>query len=401
MSRPVPIAPIRRLRFLGIYLLIWVLVLGAFAAQYRWGFDLTWQRAVTRVVVDWSPWMILAPFVWWLANRFSIFEKEGRLRKILLHVVVSVGLVILAEAMIVYAVGPLTQTLISQGTAQSASPPRGGGGNAKGPKQRRRPINARHGDGEYEFQTFLLVRKAQYWFPLYWVLVFLTSSAQHYREAQEREKEALQLERDLAKARLKAIQSKLEPHFFFNTLNSISSLVHSDPEKADEMIALLSGLLRRVLARSETQQIALREELDLLREYLAIQKIRFPERLAIQEDIDDKTLAYFVPTLLLQPLAENAIRHGIEPKLEGSTLLIRSRMRDDKRIELTVEDDGIGWENTRKKDKPPGGFGLANIRSRLEALYGGEGEVSISTPEAGGTRITICFPASEESIKEH
>jgi len=163
------------------------------------------------------------------------------------------------------------------------------------------------------------------------------------------------------------------------------------------MITQLSDLLRQVLARSETQQIRLDEELELLREYLAIQIIRFPRRLQVEEKIDEATLPCFVPTLLLQPLAENAVRHGIEPKPDPSTLLIASRLLDEKQIELIVEDDGLGWENTSATAREVGGFGLANIRSRLDALYPDKNELRMETPSTGGTRIVIRFPASMEN----
>ena len=389
---------IGHLKLLAVYLLIWTLVLASFAAQYRWGIELPWPRALVRVIVDWSPWIVLAPIVWWLANRFPIIEKKRRIRNLFLHVIASVVLITFAETLIVFAIAPAAHAMIPQGAEQRENTIRGGKGPGanRPPPRRRAPQAQTEETNRLTFQIFSVARKSQFWFPLYWVLVFLASSARHFRESQSREKKSLQLQRDLARAQLTAIQSRLEPHFLFNTLNSISCLVHSDPEKADEMIAQLSDLLRSVHARSETQQIVLREELELLRNYLAIQKIRFPERLQIRETIDEESLACLVPTLLLQPLAENAVRHGIEPKVEPSTLLISSRLLDGDRIELVVEDDGIGWENTPSNNDSIGGFGLSNIRSRLEALHSGESSVAISTPPGGGTRIVICFPAKEK-----
>jgi len=356
--------------------------------------SLPWPRAIVRAIVDWSPWIVLTPLVWWLANRFSVFDKAKRWRNVMLHILSSIALVIAAEAMIIYAVAPITHAAVPEGVRNVEDRPKPKG--SKRPQPRRRPEVPAEGLSP-GFEAGRLALKAQFWFPLYWVLVFLTSSTRHFRESQEREKRALQLERDLATARLTAIQSRLEPHFFFNTLNSISSLIHSNPDKADEMITQLSDLLRQVLARSETQQIRLDEELELLREYLAIQIIRFPRRLQVEEKIDEATLPCFVPTLLLQPLAENAVRHGIEPKPDPSTLLIASRLLDEKQIELIVEDDGLGWENTSATAREVGGFGLANIRSRLDALYPDKNELRMETPSTGGTRIVIRFPASMEN----
>tara|TARA_R110000850_G_scaffold9209_3_gene34135 strand:+ start:1535 stop:2737 length:1203 start_codon:yes stop_codon:yes gene_type:complete len=385
----------QNLKRLAVYLSIWTLVLASFAAQYRWGIELPWPRAIVRVIVDWSPWIALAPIVWWLANRFPIIEKQRRIRNVLFHVFASIALITLAESLVVFAIAPAARAVIPQGAEQRENILRGGKGpGANRPAQRRRAPQAQSDEiNRLTFQIFSVARKSQFWFPLYWVLVFFASSARHFREAQSREKKSLQLQRDLARAQLTAIQSRLEPHFLFNTLNSISCLVHSDPDKADEMIAQLSELLRSVHARSETQEIVLREELELLQSYLSIQKIRFPKRLQVRETIEDETLDCLVPTLLLQPLAENAVRHGIEPKAEPSTLLISSRLLDNSRIELVVEDDGIGWENTPTQSDSREGFGLSNIKSRLEALHTGESVVTISTPPGGGTRIVICFPA--------
>lgn len=379
------------LRWLALYLLIWGLVLASFAAQYRWGSGLPWPRAVTRTVVDWSPWIFIAPIVWWLAFRFPIIEKRQRLRHFFLHVVASILLITAAESVVVFAIAPAAHALIPQGAERRGTGPAGRAGR---PAQERRLARE---DNRFTFQISTVSRKAQFWVPLYWVLVFLASSARHFRESQRRQKKSLELQRDLARAQLTAIQSRLEPHFLFNTLNSISCLVHSDPDKADEMIAQLSELLRSVHARSETQEIVLREELELLRSYLAIQKIRFPERLQIRESIEKETLSCLVPTLLLQPLAENAVRHGIEPKAEPSTLLISSRLIDETTVELIVEDDGIGWENVPKGDTSEGGFGLSNIHSRLDALYSEDGSVAITTPPGGGTRIVICLPVKKAS----
>lgn len=367
-----------------IYLFVWFVVLAAFAAQYRLGIDIPWSRAITRVLLGWSPWVFLAPIVWLLANRLPLFESSHRIRNLFLHLFFCAALVLVAELTVVYAVGPVTRVIFPPDTNPEAGRPRGPG------LQRRRPPF--HEDQVFELRGDLLARKAQFWIPLYWVLVFFTSSSRHYREAQEREKKSLQLQRDLATSQLQSIQSRLEPHFLFNTLNSISTLVYSDPDRADEMIGRLSDLLRRVLARSEVQQIALREELDLLRDYLAIQKIRFSDRLEVEEFIDEDTLTCLVPTLLLQPLAENAVKHGIEPKAEPSVLLLSSQRMESGEVELVVEDDGVGWEQSNESDGESGGFGLSAIRSRLNALYGESAHFKISTPETGGTRVRIILP---------
>jgi sensor histidine kinase YesM len=208
-----------------------------------------------------------------------------------------------------------------------------------------------------------------------------------YRRSEERERQALELEARLADAKLEALHMQLHPHFLFNTLNAISTLVHKDPNAADEMIGNLSELLRATLDTGE-QEIPLRQELAFLDRYLEIQQVRFGERLRIEKEVDAAALEGYVPTLILQPLVENAIRHGIEPEPAPGTVAIRAESKGD-RLLLSVANNGA---TARLPAKPEGGIGLANTKARLQQLYGANARLSLNSGSEGGFKVEIEIP---------
>src|SRR5205823_9799095 len=172
---------------------------------------------------------------------------------------------------------------------------------------------------------------------------------------------------------------QLKPHFLFNTLNSISALMYSDVEAADAMLARLSDFLRLMLDREMDQEVTLQEELEFVRRYLEIEKIRFDERLTIEVDVARDIQQARVPTLALQPLVENAIHHGIAPRPRGGSIAIRAR-RDDGRLHISVSDDGIGVRDEHPRER----IGLANTRARLQRLYGDDQQLSFTVSPGGG-----------------
>src|SRR6266850_1198104 len=179
-------------------------------------------------------------------------------------------------------------------------------------------------------------------------------------------------ERLLLQARMEALQNQINPHFLFNTLNSVSSLVRVDPDTARDMIIKLANILRRLMRSTETF-VPLREELAFIDDYLDIEVVRFGrEKLKVEETIDPASLDLMVPSMLLQPLVENCIKHGLSPKIEGGTIRIRSRLTESH-LTLEVEDDGIGMSASRESQKvgvhDGAGIGMANIAERLKVLY--------------------------------
>src|SRR5262245_17920591 len=226
----------------------------------------------------------------------------------------------------------------------------------------------------------------------YWAVVGFSHALDFHREAQERELTAAQLSTRLAEANLQALQRQLHPHFLFNTLNTISALMHRDTEAADAMLERLSDLLRLTLDRVGTQVVSLKDELDFLRKYLEIEKTRFAERLQVHIEVELDALDAAVPNLVLQPLVENALRHGIGPKIGGGRVDISAR-REGNDLWLEVRDNGVGLT----KDAFHKGVGLTNTRSRLENLYGDRYRFECHTPPGGGLLVTVVIPYSSEA----
>jgi len=224
----------------------------------------------------------------------------------------------------------------------------------------------------------------------YWAIVGLSHALDFRRESQDRELASAQLETKLAEAQLQALQRQLHPHFLFNTLHTISALMHRDTEAADAMLARLSDLLRLTLDRIGTQQVPLKDELDFLQKYLDIERTRFADRLQVGTDIEAETLDASVPNLVLQPLVENALRHGIGPKIGGGRVEIVTRREGDN-LRLVVRDNGNGL-STDARTAFESGVGLSNTRSRLEHLYAGRHRFEFHTPPGGGLEVTIVIP---------
>lgn len=230
---------------------------------------------------------------------------------------------------------------------------------------------------------------------VYWILVGLVQWRESRRRLREREHEsarlaiqASRLETRLAKAQLDSLKMQLQPHFLFNTLHSVSALIHEDDEAADRMIARLSDFLRLVIEHAGEQEVALVQELEFLNRYLEIQQVRFQDRLRVSIDVDPEVLHAMVPNLVLQPLVENAIRHAVEPRAGGGRVEV-SAARHGETLQLTVRDDGPGL---RPGPRTVSGIGLSNTRARLEQLYGGLQTLEIANHPQGGALVTVRFP---------
>jgi two-component system, LytTR family, sensor kinase len=197
-------------------------------------------------------------------------------------------------------------------------------------------------------------------------------------------------EKLLLAAKIEALKSQINPHFLFNTLTSISSLIRSQPDTARMLINKLSGLLRRLL-RSQEHFVSLREELESIDEYLDIEVVRFGPKLRVQKEISPDTLDVIVPSMILQPLVENSIKHGLSRKIGAGSILIRS-WREKGRTLIEVEDDGMGFLMDRAAQPMSSGIGLANVRERLRVIYGATYQLRLTSEPGKGTVARIEVP---------
>jgi two-component system LytT family sensor kinase len=324
--------------FLGISSSLAYLAIGNPA---RW--SLTIRMSLAEVYV----WGALAPLVMRLARRFA-FTRATLWRSLIVHGVA--GLVVSAVKLIVDQV--LRKLL-------------------------------------FGFDGYVLITSLAPNLLFYWGIVAAAHGFAYYHSSRERELKASTLEARLAQARLQLLQMQLHPHFLFNTLHAISELVHEDPDTADRMIAGLSELLREALHASDVREVSLRRELDLLAHYLEIQRVRFGDRLRIEIDVDPRAMDALVPHLILQPVVENAIRHGIGARVVQGRVRIAARALGET-LQLDVDDDGRGLDAAEAT--PGAGVGLGNTRERLQTLYDGEGRLTIEERSEGGTRVRLIVP---------
>jgi len=296
-------------------------------------------------------WALFTPLILWFARIVPI-DRRNWPRTLAIHLALA-GVVTLIDVMVLSAVMPYL--------------------NADAPVTRS-PI----------YVTFL----RQYF--LYTLCYFVIVALQHVRYyaslSTERDLRAAQLEAQLSAARLTALQGQLRPHFLFNTLNMIAEQVHTDPKGADAMLTRLGVLLRSSFVETDRERVPLRRELELLESYVEIMQGRF-SRLSFELDIDPSTLDALVPRFMLQPLVENAIKHGVEPREEGGRVVVRAR-REGGALRLEVCDNGDGLLGTVRE-----GTGVRNTRERLVHLYGeGRQRFDLAPDPAGGTIASVVIP---------
>jgi two-component system LytT family sensor kinase len=194
----------------------------------------------------------------------------------------------------------------------------------------------------------------------------------------------------LIESRLAALSSQINPHFLFNTLNSVSSLIRTNPDQARAVVYKLSNILRRLLRKHDNFS-PLRDELDFIEDYLAIEMVRFGDKLRFEKDISPQTMDLLVPSMLLQPLVENSLRHGLSGKLEGGMIRVRSHA-EEGRIRLAVEDDGVGIPEAKLATLLEQGIGISNVNERLKVLFGNDYRMYVDSKPDNGTRIEIEIP---------
>jgi two-component system LytT family sensor kinase len=307
--------------------------------------------AMTYVTAYWL-WVAATPLVVWVGRRFPL-HSPGRLRNWGVHLLalhLIVGAVLLVHGLIQFAGLQLTPRPLGQTIQRAVA---------------------------LAAPEFLLI---------YLVLLLSTFAIDYFRKYRDREIRTAQLEASLQQAKLAALQAQLNPHFLFNALNAVSALMYRDVEAADAMLARIGELLRLTLAADGSHEIRLSEELELLERYLDIERIRFADRLAITVDVPDATRDAHVPPFALQPLVENAIRHGIAKRSGGGQVLVSARQVAD-RLQLRVVDDGPGLAGKVRE-----GIGLRNTRDRLQQLYGGAQQLTFRRPDSGGLEVLVELP---------
>ena len=344
-----------------LFFAFWTLVGLSFAIQFylassNAGWPIPWSRAVRSSLADWYVFALLSIPAFKLSRRFPV-ERANWFRVGFLHLIAS----LLFSSVYVTLRGALAYwEAQSSGTPASFA----------------QMLNALFA------KTFYL----NLWF--YWVIVAVGHAFDYYQRFHERELRASELEGRLAQARLQALQSQMNPHFLFNTLHSISALMHKDVDAADRMVMKLSELLRLALDNTETHEVPLSQELDFLQRYLEIEKTRFRERLNVEMNIAPETLQARVPNLVLQPLVENAIKHGVERHARPGRIVLRAQ-RQNGQLELEVQDNGGGLPEGKPLRE---GIGLANTRSRLQQLYGAKQKFELKNVETGGLLVRVVLP---------
>ena len=220
-------------------------------------------------------------------------------------------------------------------------------------------------------------------------ILLVAQAVSYYRRFRERELRAAQLEGQLAKARLQTLKSQLQPHFLFNTMHSISALMLTDVLAADQMMTRLGDLLRMSLESAQTQITTLSRELEFVNCYLEIERVRFADKLTVILEIAPETLDALVPHLLLQPLVDNSVKHGISKLSAGGEIRIMANAQDGE-LQLEIKDNGPGCGE--KRSFPAKGLGLKITRERLESLYGQDQSLELLTPREGGSVTRVCIP---------
>lgn len=339
------------LRRLGFWLAVfaaWTFLVIVVAASSSLTYALTyqpprWRYTLMMAATEWYVWAAFTPLVAWLSQRFQISRRQWW------------RVLIIALVGMLLAFFKVTLTRVLRG-----------------------PIG---GDTYFQITNFV----GQYL--IFWGLVLVSHAWQYHRRAQQRELRTSQLEALLAQTRLQMLSMQLQPHFLFNTLNTIAEMVHREPASAERMITGLSHLLRETLQAGGLERVPLEHELRLLDRYIDIQRARFGDRLQVTLSIADPARHALVPGLLLQPLVENAIKHGIGAKAEAGRIEI-SAARDGDRLIIEIGDDGRGLRDGEVVE----GVGLGNCRARLSALFGSDVGLTIANRTGGGAVVRLTMP---------
>ncbi len=358
----------------------WLIIVGLWTAValisafnwYYWrdmgkmGNPWSWYMLIIAKLSVWYIWALLTLAILWLGRRFGL-NRLGWGRWFSAHLALSIVCVgaymITYEVIIVALLGrPMTSEVMNH------------------------------------YMGVLFHQHLSYFYLAYWAIIGVDYAISYYKKFRERELRAAELERRLTTAQLEALKAQLQPHFLFNTLNMISAYMHSDVQAAEKMLTKLSDMLRLSLRQMQGQRITLKKEMELIRLYLEIQQARFRDRLEIRIDIDPSLLDALVPCLILQPLVENSIRHGVAPYSEHARVTI-SATRNNGSLEMRVADTGPGLP-LNWTDNGENGIGLSNTRERLKQLYGDRQSFELRSRPSRGTEAIVRVPFSESTGRQ-
>jgi two-component sensor histidine kinase len=388
----------RKVAMVAAALGLWGALVLLFAAPVALTSRVSWREAVSFGGSFWALWLLFLPAVVWLSFRFPI-ERRRLLRNVGLHLLACLLIVGTNRA----AFRAVARVFPSpQRTETPGRPPDSETDRPEPQHQRLRPPSPpprRSLDlvGPPSALGVFLGLRAALDVLVYWSLLGVCQAITNFRSSEERERRAAELEARLTSAKMQALRMRINPHFLFNTLNSIAALVYVNPRAADEMLGDLSELLRRSLDSMEEQEIPLAQELEFIGAYLSIEQKRFGERLRLEQSVPDDLRKALVPALILQPLVENAIRHGIEPR-RGPGLISIEVKQEDKHLHLIVRDNGRGLPAADFNSSVREGIGLANIQARLQGLYGQDQGFSFGRAEPQGCRVEIHLPFHLEPV---
>ncbi|MGA2280329.1 MAG: histidine kinase [Verrucomicrobiota bacterium] len=355
----------------------------------------TWQQAVRMALNQWLPWMVLSPLIFWFILRFPI-EWTGWRWRISAHLIVGVLSVAVCTGLSDYIFVPSLPPFSRDEREFVNRPPPTG--NPPFEMNRPPPPSNDAPPADFDRNRPPLWGRVRFNVPIYLTLLSLCHTLVYFRRSQQRDRRALELESQLGQARLQALRMQLHPHFLFNTLNAISTLVQTNPPAANEMIGSLGQMLRLSLDSGSTPEVPLEQELKFLDCYLEIEQIRFGDRLAIKRAIALETRGALVPTFILQPLVENAVRHGIEPSLSPGTIEISSR-RDGDVLSVSICDTGVGLAEKEVAElMARNGIGLSNTKARLQSLYPNQHRFSVRNAPSGGCIAKLEMPFHTEPM---
>jgi two-component system, LytTR family, sensor kinase len=324
--------------------------------------QLSLKRTISGYLADFLLWGMISPLIFRMARRFEL--RDHFPRNLLFHIALSVVL----SFVVLSAAVPLYWYLGYPNLVRNPT------------------LLALYKNSAFSIYYF------HQGLTIYWTTLVVAHAVRYYRELREKEAKASQLSAQLAQAQLEALRMQIHPHFLFNTLNSIAALLHKDIEAADIMIARLGDFLRLTLTRSNDQTVDLEQELEFLKCYLDIERTRFADRLIVEMEVEPQALPVAVPNLILQPIVENAIRHGVARQTSSGHIKIRGFKRNGRLI-VQVEDNGPGLQPS--DNGSPQGIGLNNTRARLEKFYGGNYELKIANSSPHGVTVTLEIPATE------